>query len=64
MAIVERSDDYEAAPRPCAVTVAMLCALADDIDLYVWQNVDVDTGNLLKTISECCQEAGLWVGEC
>lgn len=52
-----------AGPRPAAVTVAMLEALAVDVDAYVWANPDVSTPRLLEVIAECCQEAGLAVGE-
>jgi len=50
------------APRPCAVTVALLVALAEDVDAYIWANGDVDTTRLVAVVTECCQEAGLGVG--
>lgn len=56
-------DEY-GGPRPIAVTVAMLEALAEDIDAFCWANPDISTENLLKTIGECCQEAGLGIGSC
>jgi len=58
------SDDYGVAPRPCAVTVAMLCALAEDCDAFIWANGDIDTAKLVAIVTECCQEAGLGVGQC
>jgi hypothetical protein len=51
--------DYGAAPRP---SVAMLQALAEDVDAYIWANGDVDTARLVAVVTECCEEAGLGVG--